>query len=336
MAKKVLITGASGFIGSTLCDLGLEKDHEIYAGIRQSSSRINLTKEKIRFKILDLEHPEILFSQLSAMEANGESPDWVIHNAGITRAHNRHDFFQVNEMGAANLAWAVQKLENPPEKFLLISSLATHGPGDPLSQTPIRVSDPQRPLSTYGQSKLAAEKRIKSLDGLPFIIVRPTAVYGPRDRDFLGYFQLVKNGWVPDIGRGEQILSFIFSRDLAEMVFRLLDKASPGTEFLLSDGQTYNKYAMSDLLGQILGKKIRRIPMPLGPLKAGIKIRESMMELFGRYPFLNSGKLAEISSSNWGCDSSPALMEFGLNPLRNLKEGLEETTRWYLDQGWLK
>ncbi len=333
--KKILITGASGFIGSFLVEEALRSGYIVYAGIRPGSSRNFLQQEGLRFIQLDLASRELLERQLVHFNRLEGGFDYIIHNAGITHSRRKEDFQLVNDRYTRHLVDAVMAAGKPPEKFIFISSLAAGGPGDPLHYKPIRIADPEHPLSAYGRSKLSAENYIKSQPGLPYIIIRPTAVYGPRDKDFLKYFRLLGKGIEPYIGRGPQMISLIYVKDLARATCRLLDCGRLRASYLVSDGVAYNKKDLSRCIRKILERPTIKIRLPLSLSRAVVWGTEKISSLFGRLPFFHSEKLREIAAPNWLCDSQELWKELEIQPDYTLEGGLMETSRWYKEKGWI-
>ncbi len=333
--KKVLITGASGFIGSFLVEEGLLNGYRVYAGIRAGSKRIFLQDPSIRFFELDFSSPERLEKKLREFILAEGRFDYVIHNAGITRAGRKEDFHRVNYQYTKHLADALVATGSPPEKFIFISSLAAGGPGDPLRFTEINSSDPDHPISSYAKSKLDAEKYISSLPGLRPLIIRPTAVYGPRDRDFLNYFRILSKGIAPCMGSRRQILSFIYVKDLSRAVFKLLSSGRIHRSYLASDGNSYTNEDMLMLIWKIVDKPAIKIRVPLAPVRASVFFLEKLYSLFNRMPFLHCEKLEEITALNWSCNSSELWQDLGTAPKYSLEAGLYETARWYRENGWL-
>jgi nucleoside-diphosphate-sugar epimerase len=336
MKKRILITGASGFIGSFLVDEAIANGYEVCAGIRSSSNKQYLQHPGVRFLEMDLSSAERLECQLQAFKNQYGSFDYVIHNAGITQAHKREDFHTVNYEYTKNLVDALTGASIEINKFILISSLAAYGPGDKHKMQPIRLSDDQKPISDYGRSKMKAACYIKSLDLLPYIIVHPTAVYGPRDKDFFQFIKLVNNGIEPYVGRHAQMISLIYVKDLAKAVIALLSSNEVRRSYIVSDGVDYNKEQLGLEAKLCLKKKTLKIKLPLRPVQMTISAIDSMHQLlFRKLPFINREKLNEISSANWLCESREVWGHLGDKPAYSLKEGIEETISWYKSNGWL-
>ena len=188
---KILVTGASGFIGSFIVEKGLTEGHVIWAGMRATSSRNYLQDSRIRFVELDMEHPEILRPQLAACKAEFGGWDVIVHAAGATKCIRREDFFRTNTEGTRHFVDALRELDMAPGRFIFISTLSVFGAireqavrhatsDNPWIYAPIRENDTPRPNTAYGESKLEAERYLKSLKDFPYVILRPTGVYGLR------------------------------------------------------------------------------------------------------------------------------------------------------------
>jgi UDP-glucose 4-epimerase len=335
MKSRVLITGASGFIGSFLVEEALRQGHDVYAGIRKSSSREHLQDERIHFIELDLSSPEALEKKFKELLRGPGGFDYVVHNAGITYAPSKADFLVANFEYTKNLIHALRATGMPLKKFVLISSLAAYGPGHDKTFDPIRVSHPQRPISSYGSSKMLAEQYVRSLSDFPYLVVNPTGVYGPRDKDFLVLMKMINKGFELNIGWGPQKLSFVYVKDLARAV--MLSMISPSVQrcYLVSDGGHYNQEDFGAAVRKALGKKTLKMRVPLVPLRWTIKAVEELSRLFGRQPFLNAEELNEITSANWLCDSGEIWREIASVPEYPLEKGVQAAIAWYKEKGWL-
>ncbi len=338
MKSRVLITGASGFIGSFLVEEALRQGHEVWAGIRKSSSRAFLQDERIHCIELDLSSREALEKQFSELLKGPGGFDYVVHNAGITGityGQSKDEFLVVNFEYTRNLVNALRNSAHPLKKFVLISSLAAYGPGNDKTFEPIKLSHPQRPISSYGNSKLLAEQYVRSLSDFPYLVVNPTGVYGPRDKDFLVLMKMIKKGFEPIIGWGPQKLSFVFVKDLVRCVVAAM--ASPAVQrcYLVSDLGHYDWAHFGAAVRKELGRKTIRITIPKTPLLWMIKALESVYGWFGRQPFLNAEELNEITSPNWLCESGEIWSSISASPEYPLEKGVQATIAWYRENGWL-
>ena len=335
MKKKVLITGASGFIGSFLVVEALRQNYQVYAGIRKSSSKKFLQYDNLNFFELDFSSQELLTQNFKIFQEQQGNFDFVIHNAGITQAKKLEDFTTVNYQYTKNLVDALSAASHTPEKFVLISSLASYGPGK-TSMNPIQVSDEYKPISEYGKSKLKATEYVRSLSGFPHLVIHPTGVYGPRDKDFFQFIKLVSKGFEPYIGRHKQALSLIYVKDLARAVISLMSSSIVNSSYLLSDGQAYDKEEIGLEARRTLQKKTFRIKLPLKLVQMTVSGIDSVYRvLFNRLPFINRQKLDEISSANWLCNSDDIWKHINDKPDYNLQKGVAETIGWYKENNWL-
>ncbi|NOS92849.1 MAG: NAD(P)-dependent oxidoreductase [Cyclobacteriaceae bacterium] len=335
MKNTILITGASGFIGSHLIDEALRFDWDVYASVRSTSNKAYLTDKRIHFVELDFSSQQNLEVQLDDLTTSMGGFDYVIHNAGITYAPKKEDFYTVNTQYTKNLVQALQAKGLPRKKFVLISSLAIYGPGNADTFKPIHVNDAPAPISTYAKSKWQGEQFVRSLHSFPYLILNPTAVYGPRDRDFLGLVKMVKLGLEVSIGSYRQMTSLIYVKDLARVVIAATRSELQYRSFLISDGQAYDQRSLAQFVKRFLHRKTLRITLPLALFQLAVKAIDRCYSLLGTQPFLNEEKVKEISSANWLCDSDEIWQELKITPRHTLQTGLEETLKWYEEQKWI-
>jgi UDP-glucose 4-epimerase len=333
--EKILITGASGFIGSFLVEEGIQQGYEVYAGVRSSSNKAFLQNKETQFFRIDISSQELMEKQLAVFNRNHGGFDYVIHNAGITRANHKSEFALVNAAFTKNLANALIATGSSLKKFIYISSMAACGPGDPINFSPIHLSGEDHPISAYAKSKLEAEKIISSARVLNPLVIRPTAVFGPRDKDFLNYFKMLSKGIEPVISSQKQLLSFIYVKDLAMALFKLLDKENVQTRYIASDGKNYGRNDMGTIIQELLNKRTMKIRLPYFLVGAPVFVLEKIYSFFGRMPFINSEKLKEITALNWSCDGSALWKEINASPSYTLEHAVKETFDWYKEMGWL-
>ena len=244
--KKILITGASGFIGGFLVKEALNRGYETWAGVRSTSSRVNLQDERIRFIDLKYSDRESLTAQLADFVREHGPWDYVIHNAGLTKTLDKRNFYRINAQNTANLIEALAASGCKPEKFLLMSSLSSYGRGDEKTFRPISLDDPQLPDTDYGKSKLEAENYLRHQSYFPYVILRPTGVYGPGEKDYFMEIKSVKSGFDFAVGFTPQRITFIYVKDLATVAFLALENehiACQGSEWigkLLKKSMTLN------------------------------------------------------------------------------------------------
>ena len=185
--KKILVTGSSGFIGSFLVEGGLEREFQVWAGVRKRSSRKYLQDSRIQFAELDFTDSTHLAEQLKKHKLQHGGWDYIIHCAGVTKCLDKADFEMGNYWATRLFIETLQQLDMVPEQFLYLSSLSVFGPIHEKDYQPITETDVPKPDTAYGLSKLHTEEYLASLKDFPYVIFRPTGVYGPRERDTCGF-----------------------------------------------------------------------------------------------------------------------------------------------------
>lgn len=330
--KKILITGASGFVGSFLVEafLAADAELEVHAGVRKTSSRKFLTDPRIHFFEMDFSDKKKLEKDLGEQQFN-----YVIHNAGLLRADQKEELFLVNRDFTENLIKALPKKTKTFEKFIFMSSLAAYGPADNMPDGLVKESDTPQPIDTYGESKLAAESMIKTHQDLPYLIFRPTAVYGPREKDIYTFFTILKKGIEPYIGRKEQALTFIYVKDLADLIVKATLSAQKQKSYFVADEGVYSNYDLGKYGKEYLNKKALKIKVPTTLVRGIGHLNEIIGRLTGKIPILNLEKVKFLESLNWKCDIRALKTDFDFTPKYNLSTGLKETIDWYRKEGWL-
>ena len=330
---KILITGASGFIGSFIVEEALKRGFETWAAVRKSSSREWLQDERIHFIELNLSSKEQLVEQL-----RGQDFDYMVHAAGVTKCLNKADFRRINTEGTKNLAEAILEVGMPLKRFVFISSLSIFGAiKEQQPYEEIRESDTPQPNTEYGRSKLAAEQYLETLHArLPYIILRPTGVYGPREKDYFIMAKSIQGHSDFAVGYRRQDITFVYVKDVVQAVFLALDHGENGRKYFLSDGQVYQSSTFSDLIHEELGRPWWiRITAPVWVLRIVTFFGEYIGRMTGKVTALNNDKYNILKQRNWRCDIRPAIDELGYHPQYQLEQGVKETIRWYKDNGWL-
>ncbi|MBO6032499.1 MAG: NAD(P)-dependent oxidoreductase [Prevotella sp.] len=330
---KILITGASGFIGSFIVEEALKRGFETWAAIRKSSSREWLQDERIRFIELNLSSKAQLVEQL-----RGQDFDYVVHAAGVTKCLNKADFHRINTEGTKNLADALLEVGMPLKRFVFVSSLSIFGAiKEQQPYEEIRESDTPQPNTEYGRSKLAAERYLDTLGArLPYIILRPTGVYGPREKDYFIMAKSIKQHSDFAVGYQRQDITFVYVEDVVQAVFLALEKGENGRKFFLSDGEVYQSATFSNLIHETLGRPWWiRITAPVWVLRIVTFFGEYIGRMTGKVTALNNDKYNILKQRNWRCDIQPATDELGYQPKVQLEEGVRRTIQWYKENKWL-
>ena len=328
---KILITGASGFIGSFIVEEALRRGLETWAAVRKSSSRKYLQDERIHFIELDFSSKKLLTEQL-----RGHDFDYIVHAAGLTKSVDHKAFYDVNTIGMDNLIKALQTLQMPLSRLVYLSSLSVFGAiRERQPYEPIRESDGMRPNTHYGESKKKAEDLLTNTS-LPYVILRPTGVYGPRERDYFLMAQSIKRHVDFAVGYQPQIITFVYVRDVVQAVFLTLEKDVVGRKFFLSDGHEYTSTTFSDLILHELGDPwCLRIKAPVWVLRVATFFGDCLGRLTGKVSTLNNDKYHILKQRNWKCDITPTINELGYHPEWPLDKGVKETMQWYKDNKWL-
>lgn len=330
---KILITGASGFIGSYIVEEALRRGLDTWAAIRKSSSREYLQDQRINFIELNLSSKEQLVKQLE-----GHTFDYVVHAAGVTKCLNKQDFHRINTEGTKNLVEALLELKMPLKRFVFISSLSVYGAiREQQPYEEIRETDNPQPNTEYGRSKLAAEQFLDSLTAdFPYVILRPTGVYGPREKDYFIMAKSIKQHSDFAVGYKRQDITFVYVSDVVQAVFLAAEKGKTGRKYFLSDGEVYQSTTFSDLIHEELGRPWWiRITAPVWVLRVVTFFGEYVGRLTGKVTALNNDKYNILKQRNWRCDIQPAIDELGYKPQVQLKEGVQRAIAWYKEHHWL-
>lgn len=327
---KVLVTGASGFIGSYLVQGLLDRGLEVYAGIRSTSSKNYLQDDRIHFLELNLNRRSDLEETLKSIPF-----EYVIHNAGITKASKKSTYFEVNYGLTKNLVEALQNVIPALKKFTLISSLAAYGPADNQKEGIVSRNSTPQPVTNYGESKLAAENYLQGLANFPYAIVRPTAVFGPRDKDILTVFKMIQQGLELMIGSKPQQLTFIYVKDLIRAILDITLSGHKKVDYFITDGNSYSAQEFNQMIKKELGKKTLSFALPLNMVKIVALVNEKIAGLLGTYPALNLEKVKELKCQSWICDIGPLEQEIQFKPKYSMQEAVRETVHWYQQNNWI-
>jgi len=296
--ESILITGASGFIGSFIVQEALKRRFGVWAGIRASSSKKYLKERKIHFLELDFAHPNELRAQLSGHKGTYNKFDYIVHCAGVTKCADKNDFDRVNYLQTKYFVDTLRELNMIPKQFIYISTLSVFGPIREKDYTPIREEDTPAPNTAYGLSKLKAELYIQSLPGFPYVIYRPTGVYGPREADYFLMAKSIRQHTDFSVGYKRQDLTFVYVKDIVQAIFLGIEKEVSRRAYFLADGKVYKSRAFSDLIQKELGSPfVIHIKCPLIVLKVVSLLAEFIATRSGKSSTLNSDKYKEIGNA---------------------------------------
>lgn len=324
---SILVTGGTGFIGSHLVEALLARGERVRCLVRSARRLRWLQDLEVDIVEGDCTRTDTLMPALQGV-------DRVIHAAGATFAPTRAAFFQHNAAATRNLVDACLA-SGKVERLVMISSQAAAGPGS--RARPARESDPPSPLTAYGESKAAAERHcLDAANRLPVAILRPSAVYGPRDTAFLPYFRMARRGILIEFGAGEREISLCFVNDLVKGIVTVTDShLDSGSVYFIADSEPYSWDTVESLLCAQWGVRGRRIVVPGVVLKAAGVIGQAYGAVTGKSVPINRARAAELLEKHWVCDSSAVRRDLGFSPGTNLENGLHTAVRWYEQNNWL-
>ncbi|MBP3287159.1 MAG: NAD(P)-dependent oxidoreductase [Prevotella sp.] len=337
---RILVTGATGFIGSFIVEEALNKGMEVWAAMRKTSSLEYLRDPRIHRIELNLSSEDDLKKQLK------DHPfDYVVHAAGVTKCIHQEDFYRINTEGTKNLVNAIRTLKMPLKRFVYLSSLSIFGPiREQQPYQEITEADTPQPNTAYGKSKLLAEQFLDGIneslkadeEPFPYVILRPTGVYGPREKDYFLMAKSIKGHSDFSVGYKQQDITFVYVQDVVQAVFLAIDYGKTGRKYFLSDGQVYQSSTFSNLIHQELGRPWWiRIKAPIWILRVVTFFGEHIGRMTGKITALNNDKYHILKQRNWRCDIQPAIDELGYHPEYPLELGVPQTIRWYKENKWL-
>lgn len=330
MNKKLLVVGAGGFIGGFIAAEGLRRGFDTFVAVRESTSRRYLTDNRLHFVTLDYDNGESVMESLNDALPQGEKWDYIIYNLGATKCANFMDFNRINFLYLRNFVEALRKTDKVPHRFLFMSSLSALGMGDEKNYTPISSTTMPNPNTRYGLSKIKAETYLETLDNFPYIVFRPTGVYGPHEKDYLMMIKSIDNHWDFGVGYRKQLLTFIYVEDLVNAMFDAYDAGVVKKKYIISEDASYTQKQFREIVAQELGVKwVIPIKLPLWIVYVASYIAEKWAAIQLKASTLNRDKFKIMRQRNWSCDVSDAKNDFNFNPIYSLKEGIKVTVDAY-------
>jgi nucleoside-diphosphate-sugar epimerase len=326
---KVLVTGASGFLGGHVAERLAARGDRVRAMVRKTSKRDHL--EKLRNVELfegALEDPERAAAAVDGVDA-------VVHVAGLVKARDTDEFFAVNVGGTSNLVDPARRMKPRLKRFVFVSSLVACGPSVDGGPVPY---DQEAPNNAYGRSKLAAEKVVLAAAAdMPVVILRPGAIYGPRDGEIFELFQTVKRGLLPLVAGGEAKASWVYATDCADACIAAIDADVPsGSRYFVDDGGAAipQKKLFEDIEKAIGRKALVRVNLPRGVIMGVARGVETFGRLLNR-PVMFTPEKADMLLQHWVCSSEDTRRDLHWQPKVSWDEGVKLAVAWYRENGWL-
>jgi nucleoside-diphosphate-sugar epimerase len=325
----VVVTGATGFIGSHLVERLTKPGTRVRCLVRRTSSLGYLPRERI----------ELVYGDLTTgdgLDAAVEGASVVFHVAGVTKAFTESAYWVGNLDATTNLLRACERQKAPSHRFVHVSSLAAMGPSP--DGTPLAEDAAPRPLTWYGHSKLAAEEAVRASSlARRAVIARPPVVYGPRDTDVFEVFRTAARGLLLRIGKGESYFSYIYVKDLAEaLTLAACREAAAGRTYFVANPEPASWTEFARAAAAVTGRTLKTVAVPRGVAYLSAWCSERASRWRGKPGILSRQKILEAECRYWVCDSVCARGELGFRPAHSLRQGIEETLAWYKEARWLK
>lgn len=328
----LLVVGAGGFIGGFICKEGLRRGYDVYAAVRESTSRRYLDLPGLKFVVLDYDDPDTLGMSLREAAPAHSGWDYIIYNLGATKALNFSDFNLVNYLYLRNFVNALEDEGFMPKRFLYMSSLSALGPSDEKNYTPIGPKTIPNPNTRYGLSKIKAETFLETTPSLPWIIFRPTGVYGPHEQDYLMMVKSIDRHFDFAVGFRPQMLTFIYVEDLVGAMFDAI--ASENTDhrkYIISEPRSYTQKEFREIVKKALGTKwVIPVRLPLWAAYVASYAAEKIGNWTMKPSTLNRDKFKIMKQRNWNCSVDDAVRDFGFKSEYPLERGVAEIVKAYL------
>lgn len=325
---KALVTGATGFIGSHLAELLIHGGNAVRCLVRSTSNTRWLKNLPVEYVHGDLFDAQVLRDAVSGV-------DMIYHSAGLTKAKTTEEYIRANATGTRNLLEAAAAHNPGLRRFVHVSSQAAAGPSP--TRTPIGEETPAHPITSYGRSKWMAEQECHRLMGaLPVTIVRPPAVYGPRDQDVFAFFQTMSRGLQPMVGVHDTYVSLIHVQDLVRgFVMAGESLRSVGQTYFITSKDVYNWKEIGEITRRIMGVRAISLRIPKAAVYGIAAVAEALASFSEKPALINREKARDMVQDYWTCDHRKALQDFGFQQELGLEEGIRDTVEWYRNQGWL-
>jgi len=326
---KILVTGASGFLGSHVAEHFANEGHDVRLLLRRTSSRRFLTEFPYESALGDV-------TDASSLVPAVEGVDAVVHTAGLVKARNEAEFMAVNATGTANLLSAAGSATPALKRFVYVSSLAAHGPS--ADGKPRPANAPAQPVSAYGRSKLAGERFVReSAFAARAVIFRPPVIYGPRDPALVPFFRLASLRVAPLLMGGYNRISIVYVDDIARAIVEATtaEAGVQGKTYCPEDGHIHTWRDLLAAVEAAIGRRALRISAPRWTFTIGALASETFGLVTRRAVSLTRDKVREIAQRHWICSGEELGRDLGWSPHVDIREGARRTAEWYRQQRWI-
>ncbi|MSP26090.1 MAG: NAD-dependent epimerase/dehydratase family protein [Myxococcales bacterium] len=326
VSLKVMLTGASGFVGGRLRDALLDAGADVVAIVRKSSPK----PTRGRSVMAEYERPDELAELLLR-----EKPELLIHVAGATKGVSYEDFARANVTPTRSLIVAAERAHPELRRFVLVSSLAAYGPST--AARPCTETDEPAPIEYYGKSKLEAERVLATeAKRVPFTILRPSGVYGPGDADYFNLFREVARGRNVYFGNRRRWFSALYVDDCVRaIVAAALSEKTKNQGYFLCDGRPITWQTFQEEIVRTSGKSVRTLDLPEALVGMAAVGGELLSRIDHKPRLFNRQKALMSKAEAWTCRHDKAQHDFGYQPAVPLEDGVRLAWLWYQQQGWM-
>ena len=321
---RAFVTGGTGFVGAHLVAALRARGDVVTALVRAPERAARLGwGDAVRLVHGDL-------NDAAALAAGMAEADVVFHVAGTISGHTPAAFFRVNRDGTARVLEATAVV--PRSRLVFVSTLGAAGPSP--AGRPHETGEETGPVTDYARSKLAAEDLVRGSD-LAWTIVRPPAVYGEWDPEFLRVFKLARLGVAPVFGAGTQELSFVHAADLALALIAAGERGTLGRTYYAAHPAIHTSRAVALAAGRAVGRTPRIVSVPGGLARGLLGAIGTAARLVGHSTLLTADKANEFLAPAWTCSPAPLTRDTGWQAEHDLEAGFRRTAAWYREHGWL-
>lgn len=326
---KVLVTGASGFLGGHLTEFLTAKGVEVVAMVRKTSDTSLIDRLGLEKRVADMTDPPSLCTAVKGVDA-------VIHLAAYYTLHGKKELYDlVTVQGTKSILDVC--VQEGVTRFVYCSSTEAIGA---VEDVPALEDHPPNPQYEYGRSKLKTESVIREYDDkLETTIVRPSGIYGPRNIDDISYYFITscaRNSLATRmlVDHGSAVVQFVHAEDVAQGFHLALTNAnSIGKTYFISEDRWYTYREVYEIISRITGRKPPTLSLPKLAAKALIYPVFIAKSAVGEWSFLWDPKTVDAVTSNRAYSIEKAKSELGYSPKHSLEAGLRETIQWYRDNG---